>query len=141
MLTLLNYPMTWWCNIFSHVLCIHVIHFVRHVFDDVIPMCVLRGINNKWRWFVSSTPNYASFCTVKPMFKVFRGHRHRGWFENKVFSKSNWCLEMFRVPAICCPHTPLHPLVTPFPNLALKEIVSLKGTLKEVKYGDINANA
>ena len=113
---------------------------VRVVSDDDISMCKFHSINWEWGWLVSSTPNYASFCVVNHTLRIFKGHRHRWWFENKVLSKYNQCLEIFKMPILCPPHMLLRPLVTPFPNLSLKEMVVVKDTMKEAKYGHFDAN-
>lgn len=80
---------------------------VRRVSSDVSPMCNLRCLNHEWGWFISSTPNYAFVRVVEHCFRSFRGCRHRKWFDQKVFSKYNHILELFKKPIVYPPHTSL----------------------------------
>ena len=78
-------------NLVEQHICPHLLQscdpLVKAVIDDIIPKCVLCGYLTRVRWFVSSTPNYASFRVVKYVLRVFRGCRHMGWVENKVRTK------------------------------------------------------
>ena len=65
LLTYVDYPTTWWCNIFSHAFCNLVIHLLELSLMMSFSCDVLHGINYEWRWFVFSTPNYASFHMIK----------------------------------------------------------------------------
>ena len=48
---------------------------------------------------------------------------------------------MFKSLVVCPRNLSLCPLVNHFPNLSLKELVALKDTPKEAKYGGFCANA
>ena len=85
--TSLNYLTTWWCNIFARIYCNLAIHLLEPSLMTSFPSVYVVGIKHEWRWFVSSTPNYASFRAVKYVLRVFRGCKHMGWFENKVRTK------------------------------------------------------
>lgn len=139
LLTFVNYPMTWWCNIFSNAFCNLAIHLLELSLIMSFPCDALPGISREWRWFVASTPNYASFHVVKHL-RVFWGRRHKIWLENKVWTKFNWYLEAFKILIVCPPNSSFVHL-SPIPNLSPNELVALKNTPKEAKYGDFGANA
>ena len=111
---------------------------LRVVSDDVTTMCEIHDLNREWRRLISSTPKFALFCVVKHWLRAFRDHRHRGWFESKVFSKYKQCVQLFSTLAICPPHTLLQFLVTLIPNLSTYELVQLKSSLKEANYEDLD---
>lgn len=118
--------------VFSRVLCIHVIHLLI-----MSPMtsfqCAYFAILTASEDGLSSPlphpPNYASFCVVKHMLRVFRGCRHWSLFETKCSQNTINTLKFLKTLVVCHLHMLLRPLVTPFPNLVLKDMVALKNTL------------
>lgn len=63
-LTYVVFQMIWWRRIFSlsliKLLCNPLLRIVS---NDVSPMCNLRGLNQEWRWLISSTPKlYILLC-------------------------------------------------------------------------------
>lgn len=89
----------------------HILPFLLHACDrllrvvpnDVSLMCDLRGYNRNWRWLISFTLNFTSLRVVKHWLRSLRGHRLRGWFHNKVLSKYNHCLQLFKTRVLCPP--------------------------------------
>jgi hypothetical protein len=112
-LTYLIFPMIWWWPIFSLSLSFYATHCL-----GLSPMmshqCAIYVVFTASGDGLSHpSQNFTSFCVV----------RHKGWFENKVFSKYDRCLQLFNTRVVCPPCTPLRFIVTPFLNLHTNKLV------------------
>lgn len=128
---ILVFPKIWLWRIFALVLWLHVTLWLGPCSMMCCSCANSVDLIVNGDGFVSSTPNFASFCVVKHCLRDFWSCRHRWWFDQKTFSKYNRCLELYKKPIVCPPCMSLHLLVNPFPNLSTKELVELMAWLKD----------
>lgn len=127
---------------------------VQHVFPLVLDgcnylLCVmsynvtlmlhLHSINHKWRWLISSTPNFAVFHDFEHRWSRFQGRRQQNWFENKCSQSTTDVWSSSKDRLLWSP-TSTQLLVTIFSMLTAKELITLKCKSREVGYMDMNPN-